>query len=162
MKWLIRQVTGKCELQRICSGYKPGATRTLKAEYSLRSSKSKVLRGALETDKEKLEQCVDQIIKVKNVKPQKDPLFKERLHVCLLQITGHSSLYATVEDLRKEVFNSENQEHETMLLKLWDLLMPTVKLESRITKQWGDIGFQGDDPKTDFRGMGMLGLINLV
>lgn len=40
--------------------------------------------------------------------------------------------------------------------------MPTVKLESRITKQWGDIGFQGDDPKTDFRGMGMLGLINLV
>lgn len=46
--------------------------------------------------------------------------------------------------------------------QLWDLLMPTVKLESRITKQWGDIGFQGDDPKTDFRGMGMLGLINLV
>lgn len=40
--------------------------------------------------------------------------------------------------------------------------MPTVKLESRITKQWGDIGFQGEDPKTDFRGMGLLGLINLV
>lgn len=46
--------------------------------------------------------------------------------------------------------------------QLWDLLMPTAKLESRITKQWGDIGFQGDDPKTDFRGMGMLGLNNLV
>lgn len=40
--------------------------------------------------------------------------------------------------------------------------MPTIKLESRITKQWGDIGFQGEDPKTDFRGMGMLGLINLL
>lgn len=46
--------------------------------------------------------------------------------------------------------------------QLWELLMPTIKLESRITKQWGDIGFQGDDPKTDFRGMGMLGLVNLV
>lgn len=40
--------------------------------------------------------------------------------------------------------------------------MPTKKLKARISKQWADIGFQGDDPKTDFRGMGILGLINLV
>uniref|UniRef100_A0A3P8R1T6 ELMO domain-containing protein n=1 Tax=Astatotilapia calliptera TaxID=8154 RepID=A0A3P8R1T6_ASTCA len=162
LKWLIRQVTGTCELQRICSGHKPGAARTTKAEYSLQSSKNKVLRGALETTKDSLEQCVDQIMKVKNIKPAKDPKFKESLHICLLQITGYSSLYISVEDLRKEVFSSDNPEHEAMLLKLWDLLMPTVKLESRITKQWGDIGFQGEDPKTDFRGMGLLGLINLV
>uniref|UniRef100_A0A3B3BDW4 ELMO/CED-12 domain containing 2 n=1 Tax=Oryzias melastigma TaxID=30732 RepID=A0A3B3BDW4_ORYME len=162
LKWLIRQVTGTCELQRICSGYKAGALRTTKAEYSLQSSKSKVLRGALEARKSNLEQCVDHIMKEKNVKPQKDPLFKGNLHICLLQITGYSSLYVSVEDLRKEPFSSENPEHEAMLLKLWDLLMPAVKLESRVTKQWGDIGFQGDDPKTDFRGMGLLGLINLV
>ncbi|KAK2817175.1 hypothetical protein Q5P01_025366 [Channa striata] len=162
LKWLIRHVTGKCELQRICSEYRPGASRTTKAEYSLRASKNKILRGALESRKDNLEHCVDQIIKEKNIKPQKDPQFKENLHICLLQITGYSSLFISVEDLRKEVFNSENAEHEAMLLKLWDLLMPTVKLESRITKQWGDIGFQGDDPKTDFRGMGLLGLINLV
>lgn len=31
LKWFIRQVTGKCELQRICAGYKPGAPRTTKA-----------------------------------------------------------------------------------------------------------------------------------
>uniref|UniRef100_UPI003AAC2D9C ELMO domain-containing protein 2 isoform X1 n=1 Tax=Centroberyx gerrardi TaxID=166262 RepID=UPI003AAC2D9C len=162
LKWVIRLATGKCELQRICSGYKPGATRTTKAEYSLQSSKNKVLRDALQTSKDNLEQCVDQVMKEKSVKPQKDPMFKESLHLCLLQITGYKSLYTSVEDLRKEVFNSEKVEHEAMLLKLWDLLMPAVKLESRVTKQWGDIGFQGDDPKTDFRGMGMLGLINLV
>ncbi|XP_034544426.1 ELMO domain-containing protein 2 [Notolabrus celidotus] len=162
LKWFIRQATGTCELQRICSGYKPGAARTAKAEYSLRSSKNKVLRVALETGKNDLEHSVDQIMKEKNVKPQKDPLFRENLHICLLQITGYSSLFVCVEDVRKEVFDSEDQKHEAMLLKLWDLLMPNVKLESRITKQWGDIGFQGDDPKTDFRGMGMLGLINLV
>lgn len=40
--------------------------------------------------------------------------------------------------------------------------MPSEKLESRVTKQWQDIGFQGDDPKTDFRGMGLLGLENLL
>lgn len=32
-----------------------------------------VLRGALETTKDSLEQCVDQIMKVKNIKPAKDP-----------------------------------------------------------------------------------------
>ncbi|KAM4603650.1 ELMO domain-containing protein 2 [Polymixia lowei] len=162
LKWIIRHATGKCELQRICSGYKPGANKTTKAEYSLQFSKNKVLRSALQTSKDNLEQCVDQIMQEKNVKPQKDPMFKKNLHLCLSQITGYRSLYTSVEDLRKEVFSTEKVEHEAMLLKLWDMLMPAVKLESRVTKQWGDIGFQGDDPKTDFRGMGMLGLINLV
>lgn len=34
LKWLIRQVTGQCELQRICSTYKPGAPRTSRAGES--------------------------------------------------------------------------------------------------------------------------------
>lgn len=162
LKWFLRQATGRCELQRICSGYKTGGTRTTKAEYSLQSSKNKVLRNALGANREDLPQCVDHIMQEKSIVPQKDPLFKDSLHICLLQITGYNQLYVAVEDLRKEVFSSDNPEHEAMLLKLWDMLMPTVKLESRITKQWGDIGFQGDDPKTDFRGMGLLGLINLL
>ena len=37
-----------------------------------------------------------------------------------------------------------------------------VPLLSRVTKQWQNIGFQGEDPKTDFRGMGILGLDNLL
>lgn len=162
LKWFLRQATGRCELQRICSGYKPGALRTTKAEYSLQSSKSKVLRNALSAKREDLPQYVDHIMQEKNIVCQKDPLFKDSVHMCLLQITGYNQLYLAVEDLRKEVFSSDNPEHEAMLLKLWDKLMPTVQLESRITKQWGDIGFQGDDPKTDFRGMGLLGLVNLL
>ena len=35
-------------------------------------------------------------------------------------------------------------------------MMPGTPLEERITKQWGGLGFQGKDPQTDFRGMGML------
>ncbi|XP_037546593.1 ELMO domain-containing protein 2 [Nematolebias whitei] len=162
LKWLIRQVTGTCELQRLFSKYTPGASRTTRTENSLQASKNQVLRNALKTSSDHIEQCVEHIMKEKDINPQKDSLFRGNLHICLLQIVGYSSLYTSVEDLRKEVFSSENPEHEAMLLKLWDTLMPTVKLESRITKQWGDIGFQGDDPKTDFRGMGLLGLINLV
>ena len=36
--------------------------------------------------------------------------------------------------------------------------MPGSQLEARYTKQWQEIGFQGKDPATDFRGMGVLGL----
>ncbi|XP_061626851.1 ELMO domain-containing protein 2 [Phyllopteryx taeniolatus] len=162
IKWLLRHATGTCELQRICSRYGPGAARAMKTEYSLKSSKSKLLRGAVESSREHLGKHVEQIMKEKKIKVQTNPLFKESLHTSLLQITGYKSLYVSVEDVRKETFCPENTQHEAMLLKLWQLLMPNVKLESRVTKQWGDIGFQGDDPKTDFRGMGMLGLINLL
>ncbi|XP_049576313.1 ELMO domain-containing protein 2 [Syngnathus scovelli] len=162
LKWLIRQATGTCELQRICSGNGPGAARTLNTEYSLKSSKSKLLRSAVESSEEHLGKHVEQIMKEKNIKTQTNPLFKESLHTSLLQITGYKSLYVTVEEVRKEVFSPENPQHEDMLIKLWELLMPSVALESRVTKQWGDIGFQGDDPKTDFRGMGVLGLTNLL
>lgn len=162
LKWFIRHVSGKCELQRICSGYKPGADRTSRAEYSLESSKNKVLRDAVSVEEDAVEACADAIMRVKGVKEQKDPGFKMNLQVCLGQISGYKRLYASVEEMRKQPFDSENSDHEAMLVNLWELLMPSVKLESRITKQWGDIGFQGDDPKTDFRGMGMLGLTNLT
>lgn len=32
------------------------------------------------------------------------------------------------------------------------------ELKSRVSPQWKEIGFQGEDPATDFRGMGILGL----
>ena len=48
------------------------------------------------------------------------------------------------------------------LFQLWTLLKPEEPLESRITPQWTQIGFQGNDPGTDFRGMGTLGLNDLM
>ena len=38
---------------------------------------------------------------------------------------------------------------------------PTLLHESMLTPKWIDIGFQGEDPTTDFRGTGSLGLYNL-
>jgi hypothetical protein len=37
--------------------------------------------------------------------------------------------------------------------------MPDKVLSERISKDWQDIGFQGKDPATDFRGTGYLGLL---
>uniref|UniRef100_A0A8C7WZU9 ELMO/CED-12 domain containing 1 n=1 Tax=Oryzias sinensis TaxID=183150 RepID=A0A8C7WZU9_9TELE len=84
------------------------------------------------------------------------------LQASLLQIVGYRNLVAEVEKLRREPYDCDNAEHEEMLMKLWKELRPDTPLTSRISKQWCEIGFQGSDPKTDFRGMGLLGLHNLL
>lgn len=162
VKWMLRKITGRCELQRICANTIQGAERTMQIEYSLESSRSEILKGSVTISEENVGNRADEIMKIKKISTQKDPKFKLSLQICLLQVTGYKKLFVDVENLRKQPFDSSKKQHEDMLIKLWELLMPHIPLESRITKQWGDIGFQGEDPKTDFRGMGMLGLQNLI
>ncbi len=58
-------------------------------------------------------------------------------------------------------YDSRNVIHERKLLGLWKLLRPNVILQDRYSFQWQDVGFQGKDPASDFRGMGILGLDDL-
>lgn len=44
------------------------------------------------------------------------------------------------------------------LERLWKYFKPNESLDGLISKQWGELGFQGKDPCTDFRGVGLLGL----
>ncbi|KAI9012805.1 ELMO/CED-12 family-domain-containing protein [Gaertneriomyces semiglobifer] len=74
------------------------------------------------------------------------------------------SSHRLVHDLNARAatkYDPTNTLHEEKLLELWDLLARNERLVSRISDQWQKIGFQGKDPATDFRGMGMLGLDNL-
>ncbi|KAM3728065.1 ELMO domain-containing protein [Dirofilaria immitis] len=80
----------------------------------------------------------------------------------LSQIRGYRELCDHVEKMCKEKYDPENEIHEKRLLKLWELLMPTEDLKGRMTDQWQKIGFQGHDPATDFRGMGVLSLEQLI
>ncbi|ERE76916.1 ELMO domain-containing protein 1 [Cricetulus griseus] len=158
MKFVMRKLTGRCELQRICYSTKPGASRTMKIETSLRDSKSKT---SVSVHPDAIEKTIDDIMELKQINPDINPQLGISLQACLLQIVGYRNLIADVEKLRREPYDSDNPQHEEMLLKLWEFLKPNTPLESRISKQWCEIGFQGDDPKTDFRGMGLLGLYNL-
>ncbi|XP_042063463.1 ELMO domain-containing protein A-like isoform X2 [Salvia splendens] len=48
------------------------------------------------------------------------------------------------------------------LQALWDATFPGVKLKGMISEQWKDMGWQGANPATDFRGCGFLSLENLL
>uniref|UniRef100_A0A8D3ATE9 ELMO domain-containing protein n=1 Tax=Scophthalmus maximus TaxID=52904 RepID=A0A8D3ATE9_SCOMX len=162
LKFVVRKLTGRCELQRICYNNKHGARRTLKIESSLRYSKTGQLQSALGVHPDKVEKTIDDIMALKKINPDTNPQLGISLQASLLQIAGYRSLTMEVEKLRREPYDCENPEHEDMLMKLWKELRPDQPLTGRISKQWCEIGFQGSDPKTDFRGMGLLGLHNLL
>merc|ERR1719378_1793297 len=109
-----------------------------------------------------LDSCCSEIMKIKQIKPELHRQFVTSITMCIRQIIGYKQLVHEVEIMRSEAFNENNLDHEMSLLQIWTLLQPDTPLHKRVTKQWQTIGFQGEDPKTDFRGMGMLGLSNLV
>ncbi|XP_069496754.1 ELMO domain-containing protein 1 isoform X2 [Ambystoma mexicanum] len=162
LKFVARKLTGRCELQRICYSTKPGARRTMKIERSLKNSKNKLLQTAVSAHPDAIEKTVDDIMALKEINLDTNPQLGVSFQSCLLQIAGYRNLTVEIEKLRREPYDADNPDHEEMLLKLWKSLKPGVPLQSRISKQWCEIGFQGDDPKTDFRGMGLLGLHNLL
>ncbi|UYV64425.1 ELMOD1 [Cordylochernes scorpioides] len=187
IKWFLRKTTKLCELQRICYGDPHGALRTSNVgrltvvnPRDLQTSLSPARQNELKTVLGNLGVLADsgrftedyaarplafsikRILEVKQINPDIHREFVPSINTCLLQIYGYKQLVYSVEQLRKTAYSAANMAHEKKLMELWDCLMPLTPLESRISKNWTEIGFQGDDPQTDFRGMGCLGLDNLL
>ena len=102
------------------------------------------------------------MIIAKKINPKVHPGFGPSLAKCIEAIYGYKRLLVTVEELRLVQYDSTNPVHERKLLAIWNNFMPNTNLEARISKQWQFIGFQGNDPSSDFRGMGVLALDNLL
>lgn len=69
---------------------------------------------------------------------------------------------AALETNRKQPYNPLNAAHMQMLTSLWCNMFPDESYPGQCSAVWGNLGFQGIDPATDFRGMGILGLSQLV
>uniref|UniRef100_A0A8C7D2G9 ELMO/CED-12 domain containing 1 n=1 Tax=Oncorhynchus kisutch TaxID=8019 RepID=A0A8C7D2G9_ONCKI len=154
-KFVIRKVTGWCELQRICYNillsFLSSCARTLKIESSLRYSKNELCQSALSAHPDSVEKTIDNIMTLKKINADTNPQ-------CVI---GHRSLYSR-QSLLKDILPEMFRDFIFGKLCLWKTLRPDSSLTGRISKQRCEIGFQGNDPKTDFRGMGLLGLHNLL
>ncbi|KAH3835163.1 ELMO domain-containing protein 2-like [Dreissena polymorpha] len=160
-KWALRWATGKCELLRLSYQHSPGALRTKSIEYSLKHSKNGQLNRLVKEADTNIDAAVVIVMKTKYIYPEVHSRFESIFRQSLVQINGYIKLQQTVEELRLVKYSSENADHEKKLMKLWGLL-EEEKLTSRVSSQWKTLGFQGDDPMTDFRGMGILGLEQLI
>ena len=174
IKWFLHQTTRLTELQRICYGEPAGAPRTCNVEKSLSLSRSNAIRDTCknlddlvnidEYEHNKVDIAINSLIKTvletKQIKKQLHIQFVRSLHNCSKQIWSYRRLIHDLEALRSTAYDEVQHVHKLELL--WNGLNEEDKPFIRISKQWCDIGFQGTDPKTDFRGMGMLGLESLL
>ncbi|XP_024528589.1 ELMO domain-containing protein A-like [Selaginella moellendorffii] len=59
-------------------------------------------------------------------------------------------------------FDGTRSEHQEALMSLWRFAFPGCELRSLVTEKWKEMGWQGSDPSTDFRGGGFVSLENLL
>ncbi|KAH7571614.1 hypothetical protein JRO89_XS04G0101200 [Xanthoceras sorbifolium] len=59
-------------------------------------------------------------------------------------------------------FDGSRVEHQDQLKQLWSLAYPDRELPAMKSELWKEMGWQGSDPSTDFRGGGFISLENLI
>jgi hypothetical protein len=109
-----------------------------------------------------IEQLTRQIA-IRKLIPTKGMLFTS-LQTCISRIIGKKVLLKKIDRLRGTNCDPKNSSHLKLLKKLWialkgpsDMMVPPIPDE-----RWKELGFQGTNPATDFRGAGMYGLHQLL
>ncbi|XP_050204962.1 uncharacterized protein LOC126655000 isoform X1 [Mercurialis annua] len=62
----------------------------------------------------------------------------------------------------KICFDASRLDHQEALKALWSATFPDQQLHGLVSDQWKEMGWQGRDPSTDFRGAGFISLENLL
>lgn len=101
------------------------------------------------------------------------------IYKCLDTFNFVNSVFHRIETLRSTTFAYDTTEHVELLEKFWSLLKPGIMRtpyvpkvtaattatagvhSKRMSVDWSEVGFQSMDPSTDFRAMGLLGLVQL-
>jgi len=90
------------------------------------------------------------------------PAARYNVVLCVNQMRNARVARQALERLRATAYDASNGGHEQLLVKLWAKTFPSIRLDGRISEQWKDLGFQGTDPATDFRGGGILSLLMMI
>ena len=169
-KFIVHLLTGRCELERICGDHQVSLRSIDMVDQSLATSSKLVTQRQLlltatlssDADTARVTQLADDITRFKKFRVPGVAIVFRRVYSCLFHANAAVN---RLEVLRVVTF--EDQEHgganRARLLGLWKGLNPDQsEVPPLVSPLWKDIGFQGDNPATDFRGMGMLGLENLA
>jgi hypothetical protein len=171
-KVLTRQLTGQSEIARICAEEQLNSTRrgemnykfakSLKHSHQLTDISSMIFK----LKKFSVSSAKRTIIEKKNIpndESHKSNKVQKNISMCLAGLKIVNLAFERMTELRQTSFSYENPLHVSLLEKLWNVYMPdTPRSLNRLSDEWGELGFQGKDPATDFRGMGILSLLQLI
>lgn len=166
IRFVLHVVTGRCELERICMNEKVESIRIKKIENNLISSRNQYLNdsvgGLPESNLENEEILALNIMKAKQIQHENNLNILLVIKDGLIKINAYSRLLNDLNELRRKKFSLDNLEDSEKIMSLWKCLKGDDDLlDTKISKRWTELGFQGKDPGTDFRGMGMLAVTNL-
>lgn len=166
VKFVLKIFTGKCEIERICQQSFHCTTMTEKVLSNIKRSKQlkeekKIIFPHLEFDV----QLLLNSFKVK--KRISGQLAVVNLGCCLHSIRMLHRFVNICDQKKKSQFDKSHKGHVNLLDSFWEALKPNIRrrqpsvTDCVVSSDWGEVGFQGHDPSTDFRGMGLLSLENL-
>ena len=108
------------------------------------------------------ESAVDTVIDTKQLN-RNNLVLVENITRCFETLRIISVARNEMEILRNESFDMYNDAHVDMLEGFWmDMKGSERTVSGIISPEWTSLGFQGNDPTTDFRSMGILGLHQLA
>lgn len=160
-KVMLRYLTGKCELERLCESGQIASKECMEIEFCLYHSKMADIQRILTSDEASTKSCMETIMRRKRIISEKSQAFLHVMPKFLRKIISYNKLLTEIDGIRGTVYNEEDKEHEKLLHRLWEILKGD-EIEERYSSRWTEIGFQGKNPATDFRGMGILSLKCLI
>ncbi|KAF0687319.1 Aste57867_20929 [Aphanomyces stellatus] len=162
--FIVDLITGTCELQRICdveTNDTRGMMVKVRTSVALDNSLQEAQKDIFSLKTFDVPSTLLRVGEIKQFAITK--ICESNLRMCFLRFNEVNKVYSDALALKDELYDSKNDKHEELLEKLWSNLKPDVRRTGgRYTKEWGEIGFQGQDPMTDFRSMGLLALKQLV
>ncbi|KAF6161457.1 hypothetical protein GIB67_009336 [Kingdonia uniflora] len=82
--------------------------------------------------------------------------------ICINLTPSQEQRLQRLKHRMKVYYDASRLDHQGALKALWYATYPGQELRSLITDQWKEMGWQGRDPSTDFRGAGYISLENLL
>ncbi|CBZ52539.1 At2g44770/F16B22.26, related [Neospora caninum Liverpool] len=157
-----REVGGR--RQRSCSREEgkreQSRARLVEEELEKETQETERVWGRDNEERAVLEECVEEVQRKKLVRNA--GVFRIGFLRNLAALRGVTFAIQHLGSLQRKSVDSTDVRNQEKFSRLWGLLMPNHRLPGRICKEWKELGFQGEDPATDFRGCGELGLDSLV
>lgn len=164
IKWIARVFLGTFEIQRLLQGSSSASPLlVVKIDRAIRHSHSlRFVREELTGESADVRQLAVALVLAKQARVPVSEASLRLLEECLVQIQAVERLKVALEALRSTRVSTTDPDHVSLLNDVWSGIFPNEPVPPLVSREWQRIGFQGDDPSTDFRGMGLLALTQLA
>ncbi|CAN0018986.1 unnamed protein product [Scytosiphon promiscuus] len=161
---VLRRVTGKSELARILrkaviaesDGYSAELVRAVARSIAANSTtEAPGVKGAVFGKQPfDVSEIACTLSDTEGISEEDKPSLVWCLHI----LAFVNAVHEKTSNLQRTKYDPSDSAHTALLEALWNFLQPDTRRED-----WSSLGFQnGQKPESDFRGMGLLGLHQLV